>query len=91
MDSKPIGQGSRPWGRAKRNYGVSVVCHAGLKIQRLRFDSAWFHKTKKMEEEKKLTFEEKLEGWRNRMTFVRTIARIIAVIVQVVITYLLLK
>jgi hypothetical protein len=44
-----------------------------------------------MEEEKKLTFEEKLEGWRNRMAFARTIARIIAVTVQIVITYLLLK
>jgi hypothetical protein len=44
-----------------------------------------------MEEEKKPTFEEKLEGWRNRMTLARTIARILAVIVQCVITYLLLK
>ncbi len=44
-----------------------------------------------MEEERKLTFEERLEGWRNRMTFARTIARIIAVMIQCVITYLLLK
>lgn len=35
--------GSIPVSCAKRNYGVSVVCHAGLKIQRLRFDSVWFH------------------------------------------------
>jgi hypothetical protein len=48
-------------------------------------------KKEKMEEERKLTFEEKLEGWRNRMTLARTIARILAVIVQCVITYLLLK
>ena len=68
-----------------------LVCHAGLKNQRLGFDSLRFHKIKKMEEEKKLTFEEKLEGWRNRMAFARTIARIIAVTVQIVITYLLLK
>jgi len=44
-----------------------------------------------MEEEKKLSFEEKLEGWKNRMTLMRTIARIIAVIIQIVITLLLLK
>ena len=44
-----------------------------------------------MEEEKKPTFEEKLEGWKNRMTLARTIARILGVIVQCVITYLLLK
>ena len=44
-----------------------------------------------MEEIKKLTFEQKLEGWKNRMTLVRTLARIVAVIVQIVITFLLLK
>jgi hypothetical protein len=42
-------------------------------------------------QDKKLTFEEKLEGWKNRMAFARTIARIIAVIVQIVITYFLIK
>ncbi len=91
MDSKPIGQGSRPWGRAKRNYGVSVVCHAGLKIQRLRFDSVWFHKKNSMNENVKMTFEERLEGWKNRMTLARTIARIIAVIAQILITYFLIS
>jgi hypothetical protein len=43
------------------------------------------------EENKKLTFEEKLEGWKYRMVFAKTIARIIGVIVQVVIAYLILK
>jgi hypothetical protein len=44
-----------------------------------------------MDENVKPTFEEKLEGWKNRMTLVRTVARIIAVIVQIVITYFLLS
>lgn len=42
-------------------------------------------------QDKKITFEEKLEGWKNRMAFARTIARVIAVIVQIVITYFLIK
>jgi hypothetical protein len=43
-----------------------------------------------MEEKEKKTFEQKLEDWKNRMAFARTIARIIAVIVQIVITYYLI-
>jgi len=41
-------------------------------------------------EEKPITFEQKLEGWKNRMAFARTVARIIAVIIQTVITYFLI-
>jgi len=43
------------------------------------------------EENKNLTFEEKLEGWKNRMSFARTIARIVSLGVQVAITYYLVK
>ena len=43
------------------------------------------------EENKKLTFEEKLEGWKYRMAFAKTIARIIGVIVQIIIAILILK
>jgi len=46
---------------------------------------------KMSEENKKLTFEEKLEGWKYRMAFAKTIARIIGVIVQIIITYLILR
>jgi hypothetical protein len=42
-------------------------------------------------ENKKLTFEEKLEGWKNRMSFARTIARILSLGVQLAITYYLVK
>lgn len=42
-------------------------------------------------ENKKLTFEEKLEGWKNRMSFARTIARILSLGVQIAITYYLVK
>lgn len=44
-----------------------------------------------MEELQKPTFEEKLEGWKNRFTLYRTIARIIAVIVQIIIAWYLMK
>ena len=49
-------------------------------------------KLNKMEENQNnsLTFEQKLEGWKNRMAFARTVARIIAVIIQTVITYFLI-
>ena len=68
-----------------------MVCHAGLKNQRLEFDSLWFHKKNSMDENVKPTFEERLEGWKNRMTLARTIARIIAVIAQILITYFLIS
>ena len=48
-------------------------------------------KKNSMDENVKPTFEEKLEGWKNRMTLARTVARIIAVIAQIVITYFLLS
>ncbi len=44
-----------------------------------------------MNENVKPTFEERLEGWKNRMTLARTIARIIAVIAQILITYFLIS
>ena len=33
--------------------------------------------------------EERLDGWKNRMTLVRTIARVIAVAIQIIIAYYL--
>jgi hypothetical protein len=44
-----------------------------------------------MEENNKLTFEQKLDGWKNRFTLFRTLARIIAVIVQIVIAWYIIK
>lgn len=42
-------------------------------------------------QEIKPSSEERLDGWENRMAFARTIVRIIAAIIQCLITYLLLK
>ncbi len=39
----------------------------------------------------KVTLEQKLEGWKNRMALTRTVARVIAVVVQLIITYYLVK
>lgn len=44
-----------------------------------------------MEENIKMSFEQRLEGWKNRMALMRTVARIIAVIAQLTITYFLIK
>jgi len=37
------------------------------------------------------SLEERLEGWKNRMTLLRTLARIIAVAVQLIIAWHLMK
>jgi hypothetical protein len=37
------------------------------------------------------TFEQRLEGWKYRMAFIRTIARVVAVTIQIIIALLLLN
>jgi hypothetical protein len=44
-----------------------------------------------MESAQKPTFEDRLDGWKNRFTLFRTIARIVAVIVQIIIACYLIK